>query len=914
MANWTQDAGDIIDYSPNGDDIDLFSQKVKRSVEHIFTLLNILHSNGTTTGLTEDDAVAGEIRANLADGCLYIRSEDNKEWLKVGELKENFGIKPETISAVANGGGLSTLYAGTEASMSVLKTSELKTNDIYFATDVFRLYIWTGSSWQIFLSKNFGEMLNYEKYCVAKADVDYNGANKILRLDAETGKANVDITGSPAKIFDKEIDFQELRDGHSIVYNAEKDKWVNLPNDELKKKDLTYIGEAEKIVAVSEDGWIHGKFFGETDSIGDIKIDLEGLEGGQVLAYDFVTKTWRPVKKDVFTEEDVTTSGEAGKLVKVDDDGKIHGELKGSASEFNGMSIDKEGVKEGYVPAFDTETGNLKFVKKDVFTEDDVTTTGEPNKLARVDADGYIRGKIFGNANEIGNIKVSTVGIKDGEVLAYDAREDKFIPVEKDSISEEYSTTEGEAGKAVVVNEDGKVHANLSGTTDHIGEQKLEIENLQDGDILVYRTSTGSYKNQAPNFVGAGKSLIFYDGDKLLGDYNGGETVEINIAKIIEDSSTSYVNHLLRLIENLYLALNFANLDFGGYDALTTETFQGGISDLDNTVATVTQTIINDDSINVTSFKNLVIGALYTLTDGTYTQNVRVKKMRIGDDETLRVILTTKVTKPFAMGATYLKRASGTISDGYISGDGVYFVTKPILLNTKMSRAHVSVKHENISDAEIEAQIAFLPQPKFVQGEVIGIGNGAEQTVILKNTNKVCLHNFKIYFDGVEQTEEIKINPDAAKVTFTAVDGVIVSADYFYDWEYENFYPMEKTGIYPDKNNPNRATTQFIYRAASDELSGTAAVLKFILKQKSGGVTNEFLGTGTGKNQGFKLEHQVVEPASIYVSPSTATFEFKNDSNVLVVKTANAGETVKVSYNWKGKSFKIDSWAGIFNE
>ena len=287
--------------------------------------------------------------------------------------------------------------------------------------------------------------------------------------------------------------------------------------------------------------------------------------------------------------------------------------------------------------------------------------------------------------------------------------------------------------------------------------------------------------------------------------------------------------------------------------------------------------------------------------------------MRIGDDGTLRAILTTKVTKPFAMDSTILKRATGTISDGFISGDGVYFVTQPILLNKKMSRAHVTVKHENIADADISAHIAFIPNPQFVKGEVIGIGNGAQQTVILQNTNKVCLHNFKIYFDGVATTDYV-VNPDAAKVTFTAKEGVIVSADYFYDWEYENFVEMEKTGVYPDKGNPSRATTQFLYHAASEELAGTVAVLKFTLKQLSGGETNIVLGTGTGKPQGFKLEHQVVEPASIYISPQTASFNYKDNFNTVIVTTANAGETVKISYNWKGKSFKIDSWAGIFNE
>ena len=171
-----------------------------------------------------------------------------------------------------------------------------------------------------------------------------------------------------------------------------------------------------------------------------------------------------------------------------------------------------------------------------------------------------------------------------------------------------------------------------------------------------------------------------------------------------------------------------------------------------------------------------------------------------------------------------------------------------------MSRAHISVKHENIKDAEIDAKIAFIPEPKFVKGEVIGIGNGAEQTVILKNTNKVCLHNFKIYFDDVETSD----------------------------------YVVKK-------------------------FSGTVAVLNFALKQNSGGVTNEVLGTGTGNKQGFRLEHQAIQN-SIYIVPSTATFEYKSDSNILLVTTAQSGETIKISYNWKGKEFKVDSWAGIFSE
>lgn len=86
-------------------------------------------------------------------------------------------------------------------------------------------------------------------------------------------------------------------------------------------------------------------------------------------------------------------------------------------------------------------------------------------------------------------------------------------------------------------------------------------------------------------------------------------------------------------------------------------------------------------------------------------------------------------------------RSSFTLGDGKISAANAILVTNPIYFtDAPVSKAHLVVKHTNIADAQISAQIAL----------------------------------------------------------YDVLDG-------------ENFLPMTKTRTYPDKENPNRATTEFTY-------------------------------------------------------------------------------------------------------
>ena len=168
MSEWA--ITDEINYSPNGDTIALFSQKTRDEFILIYNLLNRLRkvdaSNGTPT-----DTVAYQLHIDTATNKLQMRNKDNTGWIELGTIGKNyFGLTPENISAVKNTGTIGAIYSGNDSAKP--KTSH--TYDLYFAFDTKNLYYWTGTAWQLFLSLNFENMMNYADYCVAKNEVAYS--------------------------------------------------------------------------------------------------------------------------------------------------------------------------------------------------------------------------------------------------------------------------------------------------------------------------------------------------------------------------------------------------------------------------------------------------------------------------------------------------------------------------------------------------------------------------------------------------------------------------------------------------------------------------------------------------------------------------------------------------------------------
>ena len=354
MADWK--VTNPADYSPNGDDVDRFAQKSIATFEEIFEHLNDLRRHGAKAGLDESNTSPYEIRIDTTTDTIYMRDAANKKWYRLGSVAEFFGLTAKDIGAVENGGGMERLFLGNDAD----KPTDAKTHDFYFAVDTRKLYVYEGSDWHILLSREFSDMLNYEDYIVQKSEVSVKGAGKILRLDPETGKGDIDITGSADHMLGKEINVTALHDKDVLMWNEEKQAFTAEPKDVFTEDSATHTGEAGKLAYVNSDGKIHADLAGNADKIAGKPIVTDSLAAGDVLAYNAEDETFVNVPKDFVGADDVTEDGAAGKVVRVAQDGTIHADLTGDASHIGKVKVDATNWQDGDILAYHVATGTLQ--------------------------------------------------------------------------------------------------------------------------------------------------------------------------------------------------------------------------------------------------------------------------------------------------------------------------------------------------------------------------------------------------------------------------------------------------------------------------------------------------------------------------------------------------------------------------
>lgn len=134
-------------------------------------------------------------------------------------------------------------------------------------------------------------------------------------------------------------------------------------------------------------------------------------------------------------------------------------------------------------------------------------------------------------------------------------------------------------------------------------------------------------------------------------------------------SQNSRINHLERLVGNLYQDIQAAGIDPDGYDNALFETFDKGADEIDQTVVTVKSVVSGDDSIDVEDSSNLIIGAHYQLTDGEKTEEVQVKSINVSGS-IKRVVLYKNVKNQYTEGRVKLYRSSIAIYNGRAYGGG----------------------------------------------------------------------------------------------------------------------------------------------------------------------------------------------------------------------------------------------------
>ena len=355
MAEWSENY--LIDYSPTGDDIDTFSQKVKNETSRFYGLLSRLRKLDASAGLNVTDAEPYQWHVDITNGNLYTRNADNTDWVLKGNInQEYFGITAQSIGAATVSGNLGKLYAG----VGTKPTTGIETNDLFFAFDERRLYRWDGIDWVVFLSLQFKDLLDYERYCVLRNEVATSGAGKILQLDQETGKGNINITGSPDRLLDLLIDVQNLRDDQVLCYDAEKNKFVNKHRNDINNDDVAF-GEPGKILRVGADGKITVDTTGSADKIVGLRVDADNLQDGQVFAYDAEHDKLVPVDKDHFTDDDVSVIVTSGKLIKGNAQNKVDGSITGTAEGLHGILLNAAGMADGMVLRYKASDNSFHF-------------------------------------------------------------------------------------------------------------------------------------------------------------------------------------------------------------------------------------------------------------------------------------------------------------------------------------------------------------------------------------------------------------------------------------------------------------------------------------------------------------------------------------------------------------------------
>ena len=104
--------------------------------------------------------------------------------------------------------------------------------------------------------------------------------------------------------------------------------------------------------------------------------------------------------------------------------------------------------------------------------------------------------------------------------------------------------------KLVPLNANGVLPVNVSGNAGQLAGVNVQINKLQDGQVLTFRTASNVWRNEDKGVVGAGKALAIKDGSNLLAEFSGDAAVEVDIGHVVDthidthDTSTTAHNDI----------------------------------------------------------------------------------------------------------------------------------------------------------------------------------------------------------------------------------------------------------------------------------------------------------------------------------------------------------------------------------
>lgn len=91
--------------------------------------------------------------------------------------------------------------------------------------------------------------------------------------------------------------------------------------------------------------------------------------------------------------------------------------------------------------------------------------------------------------------------------------------------------------KLVPLNANGVLPVNVLGNAGQLAGVNVQINKLQDGQVLTFRTASNVWRNEDKGVVGAGKALAIKDGNTLLAEFSGDEAVEFDTGRTAHENN-----------------------------------------------------------------------------------------------------------------------------------------------------------------------------------------------------------------------------------------------------------------------------------------------------------------------------------------------------------------------------------------
>ena len=253
----------------------------------------------------------------------------------------------------------------------------------------------------------------------AEANLPANATTHDMYFAYDTGRLYMYLTG--AWIVFLSLRFEDL---------------LGVGNAVIERKEVAANG-ANKIPRLNSVGEGEFNITGSAAKIGDKPLYLPELRDGCVLAYSSTRDRWEIAERDDITNADVSTTGEADKIVKTDSEGKAHVNITGSAAKIAAKTIDLNNLQDGDVLVYDATTGTFK------------------NKQgAVVNAQGVVEANVSGSAQKWAGKAIQTVNMTDGQILVWSESLNAFINRNQSAVGN---------ARALSLRQDGVELANYNG-------------------------------------------------------------------------------------------------------------------------------------------------------------------------------------------------------------------------------------------------------------------------------------------------------------------------------------------------------------------------------------------------------------------------------------------------------------------